>query len=336
MAFYTEDQLGAMKIERMVFHLVGTGNVVKLEELDAGDFEEFFIDRIRSVNAGLPYKFNDASKTLTRLRRIIANGDQFQEESEKLADDFEELHDGNTSKGAILLFVLKAGEDQSFALLKYDDEMVVAYDLKDGADGRKRVSLESIQRTFVQNKTALQKAALITVDDNGGDLTVLDRRNQQKVARYFERFLDAKPTHSDGDLTKKLVDVTRKVVLANPELVEPYVLRDLTKRSYDAASAGGSIEIDGHRNFLEAVVGKKLPDDSVLLGKFHRALHTERIDGVPMRLSTEKISGDRTLVYKTEQGIDIRIPAILSELVEEREDCIVIHDKLKRKLDEPK
>ncbi|NKJ08763.1 nucleoid-associated protein [Rhizobium sp. SG741] len=337
MAFFDDSELNELKIERMIFHLVGPKNgLVKLEEVNPGEFESFFVDRIRSVNGGLPYAFSDASSTRDRLGRIASNGGLFQEESEKLAEDFQSHHGGTAAEGAILLFVLKAKATRSFALLKYDDETVVAYDLKDGSGGRKTVSLEAIQRTFVQNKAALQKAALIKLTDKGGELTVLDRRNQQKVAQYFEAFLGARQTLSDAELTKKLVDVTRKVIGDNPELVDGEVVKELTKRTYDAASGGGRIDSEDQRSFLETVVGHKLADDNALLGKFNRALSVERISGVPMKLVPDQVKGPKTLYYKTANGIEIRVPNEFRALIEKTDDgMIIIHDKLVVETDDP-
>ncbi|NLS16235.1 nucleoid-associated protein [Rhizobium sp. P40RR-XXII] len=337
MAFFDDSELSELKIERMIFHLVGPKNgLIKLEEVDPGEFESFFVDRIRSVNGGLPYAFSDASSTRERLGRIASNAGVFQEESEKLAEDFQAYHGGTAAEGAILLFVLKAKAMRSFALLKYDDETVIAYDLKDDGGGRKKVSLEALQKTFVQNKAALQKAALIKLTEKGGELTVLDRRNQQKVAQYFEAFLGARQTLSDAELTKKLVDVTRKVIGDNPDLVDGEVVRELTKRTYDAASGGGEIDSEDHRSFLETVIGHKLADDSVLLSKFNRSLTTERISGVPMTLVPDQVKGPKTLHFKTENGIEIRVPNEFRALIEKTEDgMIIIHDKLAVETDDP-
>ncbi len=209
MAFFEEEQLAGMRIDRMVFHLVGPrpSDFVRLEAMDPGRFAAFFIDRIRSVNSGAEYLFSDASATRERLHRIAEDPSLFQEESEKLAEDFQHKHGGGTAAGAFLVFILSAGGSQFFALLKYDDETVLTYDVEEGDDGRKRVTLDALERTFVQNNNALQKSALIRLTDAGGDLTVFDRQNPQKVARYFEGFLDARRVHDDADLTEKLVQV---------------------------------------------------------------------------------------------------------------------------------
>ena len=80
MAFLSDEQRDDLRIEQMVFHLVGPKpeNFVRLEAIDPGPFADFFLKRIRAVNAGAPYAFSDASSTRTRLARIADNPDVFQ------------------------------------------------------------------------------------------------------------------------------------------------------------------------------------------------------------------------------------------------------------------
>ncbi len=232
------------------------------------------------------------------------------------------------------MFVLDVGGEKSFAILKYDDETVVAYALEDAVGGRKRVSLEALQRTFVQNKAALQKSALIRLTEDGGELTVLDRRNQQKVARYFENFLDAVRLHEDADLTKKLVDATRKVLRENRELVPPEILRDVNRRTYDAAAAGGNIDFEDQKAFLDTVLGRRLPDSDPLVAKFNSALRKARIDGIPVALNAARVSQPTAVRYRTVNGIQIKAPRDVSQFVHVEDNRIVINDRLETQYDD--
>jgi len=218
--FFENNQENEIEIERMVFHLVGPSeqHFVRLQAIDPGPYRDFFIERIRSVNAGLPYQFSNASSTRERLRRIADDIETFQEESEELADSFQRLHGGSAAAGAFLIFALRASGQQCFALLKYDDETVLSYEFEEDEDGNRIVTLDSLDRTFVENRDALQKSALVRLTETGGELVVLDRRNQQKVARYFEGFLDARREFEDADLTSRLVKLTRDVITKNPGL----------------------------------------------------------------------------------------------------------------------
>ncbi|MGV6871326.1 nucleoid-associated protein [Pseudochelatococcus sp. B33] len=308
--------------------------MVRLEEIHPGPFSSFFIDRIRSVNNGLPYVFSDASSTRERLRRIAEDTTLFQVESERLAEDFQRLHGGSAAAGAFLVFLLDVAGEQFFALLKYDDETVLAYELAEGRDGRKRVSLDALERTFVQNRDALQKSALVKLTDEGGELTVLDRRNQQNVARYFENFLDAVRRFDDAEATRKMVDVTRRVIRENKDLVPLRVYQEVTKRAFEAAAAGGQVGVDDQKSFLDTVVGQALPPDHPLVDKFQSALRKHRLDGTPIKFDVSNVSPPSVLRYDTVNGIQIRVPAELKKVVVVEKNRIIINDVLEEQYDD--
>ncbi len=338
MPFLDDEDLAALTIERMVFHLVGPKpeHFVRLEAVAPGGHAAFFLDRIRSVMSGAQYAFTDVSPTRERLSRIAEDPDVFQAESERLAEDFQKGHVGTAARGAVLLFALRARASQIFAILKYDDELVLSYDVTEVGGGRKRVTLTELERTFVQNREALQKSAIIELTDAGGRLVVLDRRTPQKVARYFENFLHAVRVHQDGELTERLVRATRETIRANRDLVPDQVFSEVTKRTYEAARAGGAIDVDGHRKFLEAVMGQPLPDDHPILPKFEGALRRARLDGTPMTLDAASIEPPRTKRYVTRNGIQVRVPLDMLTAVEETPDGLIISDPVVTRYDDPK
>lgn len=336
MAFLEHEQLMQLRIRQMVFHLVGPKpeNFVRLEAIDPGRFGGFFLDRIRSINGGLPYVFTDASSAHTRLSRISDDPRVFQRESEALAEDFQQMHMGPMAAGAFLVFRLEAAGQEFFALLKYDDEAVLTYDVEDAPSGRKRVNLESLERTFVQNRDALQKSALIRLGPENGELAVLDRRNQQAVARYFENFLGARRVLDDAQLTERLVDVVRDVIKDNKDLVAPEVVRDVTRRTYNAARAGGHLAMDEHQRFLETVLGYQLQEDDPLLAKYRAALRRARIEASPMTIDPARVHPPRTVNYVTVNNIRIRVPAGMEPVVEVDGDRIIINDRVESQYDD--
>lgn len=337
MAFFDDTQRAKVTIKRMVFHLVGpeAKNFVLLQETSPGKFADFFLDRILSVNGGILYRFSDASSTRTRLARIAADGKTFQAESESLAEDFQQHHGGSAAAGAFLVFEIDVAGEQCFALLKYDDETVLSYGFEEDEKGRKKVSLEALERTFVQNREALQKSALIRLTDGGGELVVLDRRNQQKVARYFETFLGAKRVHENAEITSTLVKVTRDLFLENKELVPEQVFREMTKRTYDAAAAGGSLGVDDQKDFLDSVLGQKLPDDHPLVAKYHNALRRARIDGTPVTLDASAVKPPASRRYVTRNKIFIRVPTEMIDAIKVEGNQIIINDRLETTYDDP-
>lgn len=338
MAFFTEDQMRVMSIRRMVFHIVGPKreSLVLLPEFTPGKFEQFFLDRIKSVNFGHSYIFSPISQTRARLKQILDDERKFLAESEKLAEHFNDHHRSAAAWGAFLVFILDIGGATYFALLKHDDEKVLAYSVKVDEQGQRTVDLDALERTFVQNKNALQKAALIRVDDAGGILSVLDRKNQQQVARYFESFLDAKREFDDADLTLKLVNASRKVIKASEDLVPPEVLRELHKRTHAAAKAGTKFDGENLLDYLSTVMGRKLDEAEPLAQRFQDELKVSRIAGMPVAINPAKISGAVSIRYRTKRGIEIRVPAELSGLIEVNGPTIIIRDVVEKTFDDTK
>lgn len=336
LAFFPEEHRNNLQIDRMVFHIVGPNenDCIHLEEIDPGIHSDFFIERILSVESGARYQFSDVSATRSRLNRIADDGALFQEQSEALADDFQRKHGGSAAAGAFLIFVLSCNGEQSFALLKYDDETVVAYAVQDGDGDRKRVTLDALEKTFVKNRDALQKSALIKLTDDGGELIVSDRQNAPKVARYFEGFLDAIREHSDAELTNKLVNVTRNLIRNNKDIVPENVFKEVYQRTYNAVSTGGNIDGENQKAFLDTVFGGALPDDHEILPKYYAALRRERIDGVPMQLNHESVNPPRQRRYRTQHGISIKAPVDLAEYISVEDDRIIINDPLEVQYDE--
>lgn len=285
---------------------------------------------------GAPYEFSDASATRERLNRIDKDPRKFQTESENLALDFQRGHGGSTAAGAFLVFVLSTGRDKHFALLKYDDETVLSYDFEEDKDGKRVVSLDTIERTFVKNADALQKSALIRLKKGGGEIFVMDRQNSPKVARYFERFLDASRAYDDANLTKKIVDITRKLIKDNSADVPDDVVRNLTQRTFDAANSGASIAPDNQKSFLDTVFGRALPDDHPILPKFRNALRKERIENSPIQLDAGLVRRPQSVRYRTQNNIQIRVPSDMERAVTVTENQIVIRDRVVETTDDPK
>ena len=164
---------------------------------------------------------------------------------------------------------------------------------------------------------------------------MLDRQNPQKVARYFETFLDAARTLEDTQLTEKLVQVTRDVVRENRGLVPDLVYSQITKRTYEAASAGGKIDVDGHKAFLDAVMGGPIPDEHPIVAKFLNGLKRARIDGVPLNLNSAMVSRPTTRRLVTMNDVQISVPYDLAdELVKIESTRIIIKDRVRENYDD--
>lgn len=316
MAFLSESDLASLRIERSVFHIVGPGeeHFQLLAEFDAGTHELFFLGRIKSVNSGNRYEFLPDAPVRAQLARIDADRNVFQAESEKLATAFNEAHGGSAAIGAFLIVVLSCNGGRVFGLLKFEDEKVLSYDFVRQRAGKPRPTFGEIQRTFVQNRNALQKAALIRLNKKRDDICVVDRQNPQRPAAYFERFLLAKRQRTEEDLTKTILQVTRNVALKHKEALPPQTMRSLAQRLYDASQSGGSVDGEDARSWLQSIVGP-LPDDSPVLQDFTAGLKREGIAGESFALQKNAVDPPKNRRIETAQGIKVTFPVGLGRSV---------------------
>jgi hypothetical protein len=316
MAFLDEIDLSSLRIDQSVFHIVGPGDehFQLLEAFDASPHAAFFLGRVSSVNKGNRYEFLADSPVRTQLARVAGNRRRFQQESEQLATAFNEAHGGSAAVGAFLVLSLACQSGRLFGLLKFEDEKVLSYKVEKPRGGKPRPTFGEIERTFVQNRNALQKAALIRLGDDVDEVCVVDRQNPQRPAAYFEQFLRVRRQRSEGDLTKALIDLTRTVVYRHRSSLPQDAVKNATQRLYDAARSGGSVDGEDPSGWLQEIVGP-LPADSPVLKDFNATLKRERLAGESFELNGDAIPAPRNRRVETENGVKLTFPIGLQDSV---------------------
>jgi hypothetical protein len=301
MAFLSDEQLADLSIERMIFHVVGPKEeqLTLLNEVDPGEHEGFFLDRIRSTNNGLMFDFIEGSALLHALRTVDRDQAQFAEQSKALARLFQGGHVGNASVGALLVFVLRSGLERFYALVKYDHETVLSYTIE-GEDAL----MSALHDTFVKAPEALQKSAFVRLTENGGELSVKDRSSPTKGSKYFQAFLGAKRRFGAKDLTEKLSEVTKRVALENKDVLGPAVMRSVGQRIYEFVQQQESFDPANKEPFLVAVFGA-LPEDSKVRKDFDKALKRERIESEAFDFDKEAVKRPSKTRLTTREGIQI-------------------------------
>lgn len=98
MSFLTDEEINALAIKRMIFHIVG-GELeipVLLSEISPPEHVDFFLERIKSALSGNMFRFTELSNTERILRLIRNHADtdagSFTEQSTYLANDFQSHH----------------------------------------------------------------------------------------------------------------------------------------------------------------------------------------------------------------------------------------------------
>ena len=309
MAFLTDEELESLTIEQSVFHIVGPReeHFQLLEAFDATPHAAFFLARIKSINAGNRYSFLTDATVRTKLARIGANASTFQDESEELAKAFDLGHRGSAAIGAFLVFTLNSSSGPFYALLKFEDEKVLSYAIKGDGPGKPKPTFGEIERTFVQNRNALQKAALIRIRDGDDLLCVVDRQNPQRPAAYFETFLGAKRMRTEDELTRKLVDVTRSIARKHKDKLPADAVAALSRRLYDASQSGGSVDGEKVEDWFRSIVGP-LPDDSPVIADLKKELKREGMAGESFVLRKGAIPAPRNQRLETKNGVKVTYP----------------------------
>jgi hypothetical protein len=331
-SFLNDGEVASLAIQQSVFHIVGPGDehFQLLEAFDAGPYAGFFLDRVRSVHSGNRYEFLPDSAVRAQLARIAKDGTRFQEESEKLATAFNAAHGGSTAVGAFLIFELACQSGRLFALLKFEDEKVLSYDFVKGKSGKPHPTFGAIERTFVQNRSALQKAAFIRLGKSADEICLVDRQNPVRPATYFEQFLLVRRQRTEEQLTETIVNMTRKVAQKHKVTLPPDTMKNLAQRLFDASQSGGSVDGEKADDWFKSFVGP-LPGDSPVLKDFRAELKREGMKGESFVLQKGAVAAPRNRRVETASGVKVTFPASLKNSVirvDAKKGEIIIHDKI--------
>jgi len=102
-------------------------------------------------------------------------------------------------------------------LIKIDNKKVYEYKVK----GTKAL-LEEVKNTFSEDKTAIQKVALIDIDSNVvWDALVFDRSKPGGITDFFGKFLSVLPRETESDLTKKTQSAARIWAAEHKDIIDP-------------------------------------------------------------------------------------------------------------------
>ena len=305
MAFLQPEQLESLTIDRMIFHVIGPedNELVLLEEIEPGPYADFFIDRLKSTVSGITFDFLPNSSVLQSLNAIRRDAGVFVTQSKAMAEQFKIGHGKNTSRGVFFTFVLSAGQERLFALLKYDHETVLSYTI----ETRGQVSrplIEQLQDTFVQSPQALQKSALIRLAESGGEICVKDRVDPARVTVYFRSFLGARRRFTPEKLTSSLADITKKVAKKCSGELSSDVRKGVRQRLYDTLQTQERFDPSNSEVFLTAVFGS-LAEDSSIRREFDRELRAARIEGESFTFDRRAVTRPAKRRIVTTEGIEV-------------------------------
>lgn len=276
----TSSEKESITIRHFIFHILIAGNETPttLSEVELTDEQrEFFCARLAHAAEGTQFLFTDVNaSTPQRCARILDDPDSaFIDESIGLAQDFLNHHRKNMSDGVFIVALVdiqRGGEAiPLISLIKIDHTRVLEYKTEETAAGL-IAKLQEVFNTFVEDKKALQKVALI---DHGTNYAwdVLAKERYQ-TTDYFTKFLSVREREDASHWTRVAVNAVTKWAFSNEadlsDDVSAFKHRAIsymeTHASFDTAGFVEMVlnEVDpGRREMLEETLKTGLANEGV-------------------------------------------------------------------------
>ncbi len=252
----TAEERNQIRIDKLIFHIILKDELQPryLNEVAMTDEQrDFFRDRLEDAAAGRQFVFLDDSSTKTKAEELInCDNDRFVQLSKELAADFKRQHGANANDGVFIVSVASIGARKLIFLIKFDHKKIYQYQVQDGG----RALLTEVQDTFSEDKSSIQKVALIDVSDAVlWDVLVTDltaRPDKDYITDYFKSFLGVRPRVTDTDLTKQAMNIAFKWALANQDdLPETQETSDYKSRAKDYLLGNNTFDSDA---FINSVI----------------------------------------------------------------------------------
>lgn len=298
----------AIQIERLIFHIILTNNSSP-SYLDAVEITEdqkrFFKERLADAAQGRQYKFVDSSPTKEIARKIIDCSDKdFIELSKQLAASFKNTHKHNTNDGVFIISTASIRDRKLLFLVKLDHKKIYQYSISEN-----KALLKEIQNTFSEDKTAIQKVALIDINERvSWDVLVYDRGARPEkgnITDYFRSFLGVIPRETETDLTKKAISVVREWATKNKSnLDEKQEVSYYKNRCKNYLLNHDQFDTN---QFIEAVIQD---EDSTRRETLKESLRAQMVESglVDQEFVIKKNAIDKTIsknIRKTAEGVTI-------------------------------
>jgi hypothetical protein len=307
MRLLTDEERAALHVESFIFHAVhyGQPEPTYYDGVSIGEFAGFFVERVVETLRGNRFVFDRGSTTLGALRGIETDPATFVEASKELARrlhraEDHEMPDRRFKRGILMVTGLRAGTRRFHSLIKYDHGERVIDIVASGS----AAVLEEVVNPLTQNRKALQKSALIELDDDGGKLVVVDHSKRAGITDFFRDFLGVRRAYAEADLTKAVEKSLRKTVQTHAADLPPEIGSQWRQRLRDVATRRGDFEPD---QFFGDLFGAN--DTPALRATWQEQLAANEIEGEEFRFDPDALPDTGPTKYRTAENIDISVPA---------------------------
>lgn len=296
----------AITIDKLIFHIIITDNVTPtyLDEIEITEEQKkFFKERLADAAQGRQYIFTSDTPKIKQLAEEIltADNDRFVEISKEITESFQQTHRGNTNDGVFIISVASINTRKLLFLVKLDHKKVYEYKLK----GTKAL-LEEVKNTFIEDKSAIQKVALIDTNSSvSWDVLVFDRSKAGGITEYFAKFLSVIPRETESDLTKKFQSAARTWASQNKTLIDPNQEPSMYKnRARDYLM--NTDNVDSERYIDAVIIDDNEERRSVLKDSFRDYLVSNGLYGQQFSPNKNAITPkERKNIRQTAEGVKI-------------------------------
>lgn len=296
MGFLSDHEHASLHIEKFIFHVVhhGEEEPILLDEVPLGKFEGFFLDRIKDTLKGNRFHFLDDTATFKALQRTSANPEEFVSCSKELALDFHSRQDKRIKPGVLIVMMLRAGEQRLFSLIKYDHEEVLTYRL----EGSAKAILTEIRNSFTKSKDSLHKSALIRLNDDGGDVIVIDRTIRHDITEFFRGFLNVRRQYTPQEMTEIAHQAAIDTMKAHRAELPHDVTSKIRSLSYQAIQNNDTYE---EKSFFDKVFGPHGTEE--MRTTFSKIVKRKNLDGESFKFDKTAIKPPSQRKFRTNEGV---------------------------------
>jgi len=296
----------SITIDSFIFHIIIADeeepqylDEVVLSDKQKGFFRERFVD----ASSGTQYLFvdKDSSSLAGHCNNVVNNlNGGFTPASRKIAFDFLSYHKGNTSDGVFIISQVTILKNVKLIfLVKMDHPRVLTYNLD---ESRKRAIIQEIANSFVEDKKAMQKVAIIDVSTHfAWDVLAYDRHH----TNYFRSFLAVVEREDASLLTRKTVSTVFQWAKTNREdLPEEEEVSNYKSRAIAYMKNHDTFETS---EFINMVVKDEVRERKMrMVSLLEDWLSEQGIAGQEFRPMPDSISSaENRNVRKTEEGVKI-------------------------------
>ncbi|MGA2485150.1 MAG: hypothetical protein ABSF49_04070 [Roseiarcus sp.] len=308
MSFFTDAEASSLRIARISLHIVSDDEFRPEPEL-AIEHDDFLLDRIRDVAPASVYRFDDVSAARDTIEAIATRKVGFEEGAQTLAREFCRFHQGNTRDGAFFVFELGTDDEsvRLYALMKYDYGQALELIEREGAAGLRR-----IVEAFIDDKSAIQKSALVRVVNGSAEASISTRdrmgRPAPQLTDYFIRYLQVVRDRTDSELTTAVKDVVRAALEDHREHLPSGGVAPAVSRALEVLRNTETITEDVVNHAVWMGAGQPA-DDQVcdsLKKSVGRLVKRKRLAGVAFPPDGTQLARPITRLVRTEEGVTIQ------------------------------